>query len=132
MSGPSTPNMPTGHSLPDGAEHGTSGPRRSAGTPAIRLDKRQAREALLRLLASQTDSRMAEELADEMAQLDPTYRDLSTWRIWAAQPTARLLAAVRQNSTLADWLKALPLLAPLSAEPVQATATQQPDPRDRV
>jgi hypothetical protein len=73
-------------------------------------DKQRARAALLRLLASETDSSAAAALVDRMAQLDPAVADLSTWRAWAATPTARLLAAARRNSPLADWLAALPQL----------------------
>ena len=79
-------------------------------------DKRQAREALLGLLARQT-SGMARRLADAVAQLDPTVRDLTTWRGWAAPPTDALLAAARRNSALAVWLEALPSLALLSTSP---------------
>jgi hypothetical protein len=50
-----------------------------------------------------------------VAQLDPTVRDLSTWRGWAARPTVELLAAVRRNSALAVWLEALPSLTLLSS-----------------
>ena len=80
-------------------------------------DKRQAREALLGLLAGQTDGYVAEELADGVVQLDPTVRDLSTWRAWAVPPTVELLAAVRRNSALAVWLAALPSLTSLSSSP---------------
>jgi hypothetical protein len=38
-------------------------------------DKRRAREALLGLLAGQTDSQAAGRLADGVAQLDPTAED---------------------------------------------------------
>ncbi len=78
-------------------------------------DKRQARDALLRLLADQTRDWLATPLATGVAQLDPTIHDLSTWRAWAAPPTAELLAAARQNSALADWIAALSPLATLSS-----------------
>ena len=77
-------------------------------------DKRQAREALLGLLAGQTDAWEATQLVGRVVQLAPTVRDLSTWRAWAVVPTVELLAAARQNSTLADWLAALPSLTGLS------------------
>ena len=80
-------------------------------------DKRQAREALLGLLARQTVSWAAVVLADGVAQLDPTVRDLSTWRGWADPPTVELLAAVRRNSAFAAWLEALPSLMLLSSSP---------------
>ena len=77
-------------------------------------DKRQARDALLRLLAHETRSWAAAGLADRLAQLDPTVHDLRTWRAWAVRPTTGLLAAVRQNSALTNWLAALPSLTSLS------------------
>ena len=80
-------------------------------------DKRQAREALLGLLARETDSGVAERLAGALAQLDPTVHDLRTWRAWAVRPTAELLAAVRRNSALTNWLAALPSLTSLSGSP---------------
>ena len=73
-------------------------------------DKRQARDALLGLLARETDSGWAAGLADGLGQLDPTVHDLRTWRAWAVRPTAELLAAVRRNSALTNWLAALPSL----------------------
>ena len=80
-------------------------------------DKRQARVALLGLLARETDREAAGRLAGTMAQLDPTVHDLRTWHAWAVQPTAELLAAVRRNSALTDWLAALPSLTSLSCSP---------------
>ena len=56
------------------------------------------------------DSETAEDLIQSVTALDPTVRDLSTWRAWTVQPTAELLAAVRRNSPLSDWLAALPSL----------------------
>ncbi len=80
-------------------------------------DKRQARDVLLGLLARETDSRVAERLAGGLAQLDPTVHDLRTWRAWAVRPTAEVLAAVRRNSALTNWLAALPSLTSLSGSP---------------
>jgi hypothetical protein len=80
-------------------------------------EKRQARDALLGLLARETGRSMhqiADNLLDGMAQLAPTVRDLSNWRAWTVLPTAELLAAVRWNSALVDWLAALPSLTSLS------------------
>lgn len=79
-------------------------------------DKRQARDALLGLLARETDSEVAAKLAGGLARLDPTVHDL-TWRAWAVRPTAELLAAVRQNSAPNSWLAALPSLTSLSGPP---------------
>ncbi len=80
-------------------------------------DKRQARHALLGLLAGESDSEVAGRLADGLARLDPTVHDLRTWRAWAVPPTAELLAAVRRNSALTNWLAALPSLTSLSESP---------------
>ena len=77
-------------------------------------EKRLAREALAGLLARVTDSFSANNLAAGLVQLDPTVRDLSIWHA-ATVPPVDLLAAVRQNSALADWLAALPSLARFSA-----------------
>jgi hypothetical protein len=73
-------------------------------------DKRQARDALLALLAHATSGPGAASLARAVAQLDPTVHDLRTWRARAVRPTAEMLAAVRRNSALGDWLTALPWL----------------------
>ena len=80
-------------------------------------DRRQARGALLGLLAGQTDSWGAAELAGALGPLDPTVDDLRTWRASAVRPTAELLAAVRRNSALTNWLAVLPSLASLSGSP---------------
>jgi hypothetical protein len=40
-----------------------------------------------------------------VAQLNPTVHDLRTWRASAVRPTAELLAAVRRNSALTNWLQ---------------------------
>ena len=77
-------------------------------------DKRQAREVLLGLLARETTGGAAARLADALAQLDPTVHDLRPWRAWAVPPTTELLAAVRRNSALTNWLAALPSLTSLS------------------
>jgi hypothetical protein len=77
-------------------------------------DKRRACEALRRLLDQQADGLMAGNVMSSMTRLDPTVGDLTTWRTWRVLPTAELLAAVRRNSTLSDWLSALSSLALLS------------------
>lgn len=82
-------------------------------TPAPQ-DKRQVLDALLGLLAHETDSAVAAELIRGVAQLDPTVHDLNTWRTWVTAPTAELLAAARRNSALDEWLEMLPSLNPLS------------------
>jgi len=83
-------------------------------------DQRRVRDALLSLLARTTSSGDARDLEDRLAQFRPTLHDLSKWRTWACPPTADLLAAVRQNSTLVAWLASLPSLStgtPLSSAP---------------
>ena len=80
-------------------------------------DKRQARGALVGVLARGTDSWGAVELAGDLAQLDPTVHDLRTWRAWTVRPAAELLAAVRRNSALTNWLAALPSLTSFSGPP---------------
>jgi hypothetical protein len=74
-------------------------------------DKRQAREVLVRLLARETESHAARSLADSLALLDPTGHDLGSCPDWAVRPTTELLAAVRRNSALTDWL-GTPLTSP--------------------
>ncbi|MGH3847323.1 MAG: hypothetical protein ACRDS0_38775, partial [Pseudonocardiaceae bacterium] len=83
--------------------------------PAAEDEIRQARETLLRRLARETRSEVARSLASTLAQLNPTAVDLSFWWAWAVLPTVELLATVRRNSTLEEWLEVLPSLSPLSA-----------------
>jgi hypothetical protein len=73
-------------------------------------DRRQVREALVAFLGCQSESSVVTKLANTLARYGPTINDLSCWRDWTAPPTAALLAAVRQNSTVNDWLSALPSL----------------------
>jgi len=68
------------------------------------------RNKLLVVLKIQKDENAAHWLMAGLSQFNPTLRDLSTWRSWAAQPNVDLLAAIRRNSTLAEWLIALPSL----------------------
>jgi hypothetical protein len=82
-------------------------------TALVRLDptpedRRQAREALLEGLAHTNEERVANNLADALARLDPAVQDLDTWRTWPTPPTAELLAAVRRDSPVDEWLVALP------------------------
>jgi hypothetical protein len=83
-----------------------------ASTPE---DKGEVRDMLLGLLARETKRAMAAELIRGVAQLDPTVHDLGAWATWAAPPAAELLAAVRRNSALEEWLEVLPSLSPLSS-----------------
>ena len=83
-------------------------------------DRRRARAALLGRLARETDSSVAAALAGALGLLDPTVHDLRTWRAWAVRPAAELLAAVRRNSALTNWLAVLPSLTSLSGSPAKA------------
>jgi hypothetical protein len=78
-------------------------------------EMRQASETLLRRLARETRSHVARSLASTLAQLNPTAVDLSSRWAWNVPPTVELLAAVRWNSTLEEWLEVLPSVSPLSA-----------------
>jgi hypothetical protein len=90
--------------------------------------KRQARARMLAVLAREEQAlraigwaeqdpeeeiRMAVGFMGGLSVLTPTIHDLSSAPAWAAPPIPQLLASVRQNSTLADWLAALPWLASL-------------------
>lgn len=75
-------------------------------------EKRQAREMLPTMLARQTTTLAAETLIGRLIQFDPVGHDLSTWPTWPVPPPPPLLAAIRRNSSPADWLSALPLLTP--------------------
>jgi hypothetical protein len=63
--------------------------------------------------AEETFGFWANAFPRSLAQLDPTVRDLSTWRARVVLPTAELPAAVRRNSALEEWLAFLPSLSPL-------------------
>jgi hypothetical protein len=71
-------------------------------------DMIQARQALLRLLTKEVHPQAAESLTRSLGQFNPTIRDVSSWRGWTIEPSAELLAAVRRNSSLAEWLTAVP------------------------
>ena len=76
-------------------------------------DKRHVREVLSGLLARETSSWIGKALADGLTRLEPAVSDLNTWHAWPMAPPGELLAAARQNSTLREWLAALPSLASL-------------------
>ena len=80
-------------------------------------DRRQARESVLALLASQPDSWTADHLVTALAELGPTLRDLTALHTRGFRVPVGLLAAVRRNSALADWLVALPSLTSPSSSP---------------
>jgi hypothetical protein len=66
------------------------------------------RQALLALLAAQSNPRTDNALAATMTRLRPIAWDLVNWLTPSFSPTDQLLAAVRQNSVLVDWLAVLP------------------------
>ena len=67
-----------------------------------------ARQALLRYLSDPaTVEYIHADIERGLAGLAPTVEDLTTWRAWTFPPTAALLATVRANSTLADWIESL-------------------------
>jgi NACHT domain len=81
-------------------------------------EKRQARESLIRLLSNvaghssdmfeRESVRIGIDLIHGLSKLDPSVRDLSSWRGWVLPPTTELLTATRANSPLTAWLAALP------------------------
>ena len=71
-------------------------------------ETRQARVVLLGLLATETDRWEAARLVRGIVNLKPTVIDLSKWHEWVVPPSVELLAAVRHNSPLPEWLTALP------------------------
>jgi hypothetical protein len=73
-------------------------------------EQRQARDIVLGQLCRATDSYHAHWLAHALIPLDPTVADLGSQRNWKIRPDDALLAAARRNSTLDDWLAALPSL----------------------
>ncbi len=77
-------------------------------------EQAQARHALIKLLRGETNPGTAEMLADAMAGLSPTLADLRGSYGWPWAPSAALLAAVRKNTKLSDWIAYLPLLSELA------------------
>jgi hypothetical protein len=74
-------------------------------------DRARPREALLGLLARETDPGKAREVADVVAGLNPRVADLVGSDSWPFPPNPAMLAAARQNSGLPAWLAALLLLS---------------------
>lgn len=74
-------------------------------------EKGQVRTALLAQLTHETDASAAQRLFRSLTQAGCTVRDLKDTQSWAAPPTTDLLAEVRRNSALADWLAFLSSLA---------------------
>ena len=79
-------------------------------------EKRQARETLFRVLADENRDVHAWRFAQELEELDPTVCDLVNCCNAVVSPSGQLLARARRNSTLADWLDALPSLTSLSGD----------------
>ncbi len=77
-------------------------------------EKQQARQEITRILASPLDRSVARALVNGLAALQPTIRDLEAIPAhYRSLISRRLLDAVRRNSSLDDWLAALPPLEPL-------------------
>ena len=86
-------------------------------------EKRSVRESLLTLISHGPGVSAHRNSSDidvlrEVALLDPTVHDLSTWRSWTIRPSSEFITAVRLNSTLEDWLAALPSLSELTSNPL--------------
>lgn len=79
-------------------------------------DKRQAYSALLHLLTRhQIDSLAASKMLDRIVELGGADSNLSGYEGWMRSPTVELLAAVRRNSALVNWIAGLPSLASFSS-----------------
>jgi tetratricopeptide (TPR) repeat protein len=87
--------------------------RSAAGMQPTAAVRTRTRKALLTLLAATTDAENAYELADGLARQRPEASELGNWHTWVISPPAGLLAAMRQESALADWLAILPDLRSL-------------------
>ena len=74
-------------------------------------DKRRARDALLQTLIYEHDTEAAAPMVSSLARLSPTVRDLANHRDWYTPPTQDLLAEVRRNSPITDWIATLPSLS---------------------
>jgi hypothetical protein len=74
-------------------------------------DKREARRQLVEILDRESSPFPARSIMDQLADLDPTIRDLDTSTSWAARPNTTLLAAVRSRCTLTEWLDLLASVA---------------------
>jgi hypothetical protein len=85
----------------------------ATGLAETAQERAQVREALLRRLAAPGNPRMADPLAPTITSLRPIAWDLVNWQTPSSLPTVRLLAAVRKNSVLADWLAVLPSFSSL-------------------
>jgi hypothetical protein len=80
-------------------------------------EKCQARDALLALIAHETESKKARDLMHSLARLDPTLKDLR--KVQASVPglEIQLLAAARRNSALTDWVDYLAIAKSPQPEP---------------
>jgi NACHT domain len=83
-----------------------------AATPEERT---HVREALLGLLPARDHLGVRGKPVSAMTRLHPIAAPAGNWHSWSFSPTIDLLAVVRQNSALADWLAVLPSLSSLSS-----------------
>ena len=84
----------------------------AAGLAETAQERTQVREVLLGLLAAQSKPRTA-DVPIPAANPRPIGWDLFNWYTPPSLPAARLLAVVRQNSVLAEWLAVLPSFSSL-------------------
>jgi NACHT domain len=73
-------------------------------------EQQRARDALLELLLTEPNQHNVGSLMSAIAKLNPAIPDLSNLRSWTFPISGELLATVRRNSTLSDWLEAIPSL----------------------
>lgn len=74
-------------------------------------EKTEARAAIVNRLRMEDDHFTAETLMGVLAELSPTANDLRDARQWHFTPTTSLLAAVRSNTSVSDWIALLQDLA---------------------
>jgi hypothetical protein len=68
----------------------------------------ECRHVLLRWLPKLSSLNSThDQILKTLVQLKPDIATLDSWRTWNARPSSELLAAVRNNSSLSDWLAAL-------------------------
>jgi hypothetical protein len=107
--------------LRDALDHENSARQASSLAEAVAAinpaahERDRTRHVLLRLLERERDSIEARWLTNALAKLSPAAGELAGWQAWRVQPDSNLLAAVRRNSAVPDWLATLPTLAGLHA-----------------
>jgi hypothetical protein len=83
-----------------------------AATPEERT---KVREALLGLLPARDQLGIHTTPASTTTRLHPTAGPVGNWYSWSFSPRTELLAVIRQDSGLTDWLALLPSLRSLSS-----------------